>query len=481
MTAPFEFTRWMKPESAVLLLFVVILAWMPFPFGSNRPWAELVAALGLGGVLLGWAGLVMSGVSPQTPLIRQIRWPALLTTLALAWGAFQSLDLEALKGLTGLDLQFLAHPVWRDAGEALGRDTASFISADPATTRQALVAALLPVMAFLLAYNLGRDRDRAALLLAAVVFIGMACAGMASASLALSIDLQAIVLPEARPLVDAFAAPFINPDHLGAFLSLAAIAAFGASAERFRQALPWDQDTRTILTGLGRSLEGKDGALLILGLLLLAALAATGSGVAIAGFLAGMALLMLVLAHAPAEEEGHAAGRRAVTALLFAVTGLGVALGGAALLGRFGPDALDPPSRQLIAGAALQAIAAAPLSGQGFGAFESYHTLSTGLSAPGTVEEAGNDLLEPLSDLGLPAGIAFLASPLLLVLQCAAGAATRRRDRVFPAIAVAAATCMGVQAVAGFSLQVPAISVAFAVLLGIGTIQSWRTNMDLVR
>ncbi|MFN9541617.1 MAG: hypothetical protein ACK59B_00285, partial [Alphaproteobacteria bacterium] len=67
-------------------------------------------------------------------------------------------------------------------------------------------------MAFLLAYNLGRDRDRAALLLAAVVFIGMACAGMASASLALSIDLQAIVLPEAGPLVDAFAAPFINPD-----------------------------------------------------------------------------------------------------------------------------------------------------------------------------------------------------------------------------------------------------------------------------
>lgn len=481
MTAPFEFTRWMKPESAVLLLFVAILAWMPFPFGSNRPWAELVAALGLAGVLLGWAGLVMSGVSPQTPLIRQIRWPALLTTLALSWAAFQSLDLEALKSFTGLDIRFLAHPLWRDAGEALGMGTGSFISADPAATREALLAALLPVMAFLLAFNLGRDRDRAAVLLASVIFIAIACAFMASASLALSIDLQAILPPEARPVAGAFASPFVNPDHLGALLSLAAIAAFGASAESFRQAVPWDQDTHTVLSGVRRSLEGPDGAMLILGVLLLAALAATGSGVAVAGFLAGMLLLMIVLAHAPADEEGHAAGHRAVTALLFSSVGCAVALGGASLLDRFGPGTLDPSSRQMIAEASLQAIAAAPLSGQGFGAFESYHTLGTSLSAPGTVEEAGNDLLESLSDLGLPAGMAFLAAPLLLVLQCAAGAATRRRDRVFPAIAVAAAMCMGVQSVAGFSLQVPAISVAFAVLLGIGAVQSWRTNMDLVR
>jgi hypothetical protein len=245
--------------------------------------------------------------------------------------------------------------------------------------------------------------------------------------------------------------------------------------------VPWDQDTRTVLAGVGRSLEGADGAIMILGMLLLAALAATGSGVAIAGFLAGMVLLMLVLAHAPVEEEGHDAGRRAVTALMFAIVGLGVVLGGASLLNRFGPAALDAPSRQLIAEVTLQAIMAAPLGGQGFGAFESYHTLATGLSAPGTVEEAGNDLLEPLADLGVPAGIAFLASPLLIVLQCAAGAANRRRDRMFPAIAVAATMCMGVHAVAGFSLQVPAISVAYAVLLGIGAIQSWRTNMDLVR
>jgi hypothetical protein len=34
---------------------------------------------------------------------------------------------------------------------------------------------------------------------------------------------------------------------------------------------------------------------------------------------------------------------------------------------------------------------------------------------------------------------------------------------------------------ADFSLQVPAVAVSYAVLLGIGAAQSWRTNMDMVR
>jgi hypothetical protein len=40
---------------------------------------------------------------------------------------------------------------------------------------------------------------------------------------------------------------------------------------------------------------------------------------------------------------------------------------------------------------------------------------------------------------------------------------------------------MAVHAMAGFALQIPAVAVAFTVLLGIGAAQSWRTNMDLVR
>jgi hypothetical protein len=66
-------------------------------------------------------------------------------------------------------------------------------------------------------------------------------------------------------------------------------------------------------------------------------------------------------------------------------------------------------------------------------------------------------------------------------LFCLNGALTRKRDRVYSTIALAAMMAAAVQAIAGFSLQIPAVSVTLAFLLGIGVTQSWRTNMDMVR
>ena len=44
---------WTKPEHLLLAAFLAILAWAPFPYGSNRLWAELILGLTLGGALLG--------------------------------------------------------------------------------------------------------------------------------------------------------------------------------------------------------------------------------------------------------------------------------------------------------------------------------------------------------------------------------------------------------------------------------------------
>jgi hypothetical protein len=52
---------------------------------------------------------------------------------------------------------------------------------------------------------------------------------------------------------------------------------------------------------------------------------------------------------------------------------------------------------------------------------------------------------------------------------------------VFPAIGFAASVVVGIHAAVEFSLQVPAVAVVYAALLGLGVAQSWRTNMDLIR
>jgi hypothetical protein len=473
--------RWIKPESVLLILFLGIIAWMPLPYGSNRVWAETVAATGLAALLLAWAGMVMSGVAAQTPLIREMKGPALCIATALAWGMMQSVDLDRVATLSGMDLSAVAHPVWKQARDTLGVNPGAFISADPAATRQALVTALLPVMAFLLAFSLGRDRTRAEVLSIGLVILGAGCALLAAISALAGMDLQGALLPEAPPAARGFAAPFINQEHLGALLALSALAAFGSFAERFRQAIVWDKGGAVMRTSLRRSLEGPDGAIAILGVCLLASLIATGAGVAIAAFAAGLLFLILALALGQAPDEPEARGRRATSAILVAVLGVTIAVGGDALRDHFGPPGLDGSDRRALAAATLRAIGEAPIVGQGLGAFASYHSIDAPLNARGTVEEASNDLLEPMADLGVPAGIAFMAAPLLIAMQCLSGAALRRRDRAFPAVAVAASMSMAVHAMAGFALQIPAVAVAFAVLLGIGAAQSWRTNMDLVR
>jgi RsiW-degrading membrane proteinase PrsW (M82 family) len=43
-------------EMALVVLLILILAWAPFPYGSNRPWAQSVLALLVGALLMLWVG-----------------------------------------------------------------------------------------------------------------------------------------------------------------------------------------------------------------------------------------------------------------------------------------------------------------------------------------------------------------------------------------------------------------------------------------
>jgi hypothetical protein len=56
------------------------------------------------------------------------------------------------------------------------------------------------------------------------------------------------------------------------------------------------------------------------------------------------------------------------------------------------------------------------------------------------------------------------------------GVFQRRRDGIYPAIAVAATVLVGVHAVVDFSLQIPAVAVTYAAILGMGVAQSFSTT-----
>ncbi|MEQ1756100.1 MAG: O-antigen ligase family protein, partial [Micropepsaceae bacterium] len=214
---------------------------------------------------------------------------------------------------------------------------------------------------------------------------------------------------------------------------------------------------------------------------MLSALLFTQSRAAVVALIVGIFALALMLSRGRDLSVGEAAGRRAIVALLVAVLGVSIALSADPLLNRVQEQGINDSTRASLFGSTVAAIQSAPLTGLGFGAYERYYPIFADGTVQGEVDEAHDDILETLADLGVPAGLAYLAGPALLAWMCFAGCSRRRRDRVYPAVGFAASVAVGLHAFADFGLQIPAVAVTYAALLGTGVAQSWRTNMDLVR
>jgi len=63
-----------------------------------------------------------------------------------------------------------------------------------------------------------------------------------------------------------------------------------------------------------------------------------------------------------------------------------------------------------------------------------------------------------------------------LFFRCLKGVRQRQQDSVYPAVAVAAATLLAAHSVVDFPLQIPAITIVFLFLFGIGFAQSWSSQ-----
>ncbi len=476
-----EDSVWLYPERILLVAFLIVIAWAPFPYGSNRPWAELALGLGLGGILLVWAGLALTGIIQVTPQLRRLAIPALCVVAALGWGFIQSVNLEAFDKLTGISLVALAHPLWDMTGAALRSNVGAYVSVDPELTRQAVFAASLSIAAFLIAFEVSRDRDRAASIVSGIVVIGFLYTALALGSFYAKVDFQSWLMPDPKIDTVRVTGPFVNPNHFATFAALAAIAGLGLFVEKLRQSIVWDRGTRLIArTGLA-ALTGEVALLFVMIVTTVSALLLTQSRGGVIAFFLGTVALITALTVGRRANKGEASGHRAMAALLVTILGVAGAVSADPLLGRVQEQGVTDNARAAIAQSTMKAIEAAPLMGHGFGAFERYYPFFSDGAVTGNIDEAHNDILETFADLGIPAGLAYLAVPVVLAWMCFQGCLNRRRDRVFPAIGFAASVVVGIHAAVEFSLQVPAVAVTYAALLGLGVAQSWRTNMDLIR
>ncbi len=443
-----------------LLILVVALA--PLPLGSNRPlgWSSL--ALAVAALLVMWVVTAWQDPARVTLRGRKI-WPLTIGfLLVVAWAGFQ---------LVPWSPQGWHHPSWASAA-TLGTVPWSAISAAPDDGVAAVMRMLLYAGVFWLAAQLGRNRKRAARALYSI-----AAAATLYALYGLWVHSSGdpkILWYDKWAYPDSVSATFVNRNSFATYAGIAMITALAIGLERARAV--WDlavPDAQGIEQGLARF--GVAGWTAVIALPILAT--ALMLSLSRAGVLAaGLGLFALLAVQRRSEQS------RSTKAIVIAI-GLAALLiviwSGAGILERIdlgGSEAVG--TRLWMYERGLLAVADRPWLGSGIGSFEWIYQAYRDAEHVrlGLIDKAHNSYLEMVIELGIPAAALLFLVLGSIVWRCLVGTRQRRRNAMFPALGFAAGILVGSHALVDFSIQIPAVACAFALILGTAYAQSWPTS-----
>jgi O-antigen ligase len=447
-----------------LLLALVLLA--PLPLGANRPWAWSLLALSLGGLVGVWSLMVLAGRCRAPAPVVRLTPVVVLFGLTLAWAALQA---------TGLPPAAWWHPLWAETTAALGLGKPfGAVSIDPERTLTAIMRLTSYGLVFWLSVQLGRDRSRAHEALAAV-----AIAGLIYAVYGLTMHFagwERILWLEKWAYTGDLTATFVNRNAFGAYAGLGMICCIALFLRALRPSRPGEQRrisevTETVLV--------QATPYLIAALVLATALLLSHSRGAF--LCAGLGLMVLMMAMVAGGVIRLRSGLL-LAGVILAVGGGVMAMSGEVTVKRLsetnaaGTDEGRTNAWRLV----RSAIMDAPWTGNGLGAFQPAFRMyrDASLSEKGEWEYAHDVHLETAMDLGLPATATLYGAFGVILAACVRGLFRRRRDQVYPAVALAAAALLAAHGVVDFSVQMPAIAVTLALLLGLGYAHSWSSRDD---
>lgn len=426
--------RWLL---AVLCVLVVLAA---VPLGANRPWAWnllgiLVALLALFTFALDGLGRVGSQVR-----LRPVMVPIVLWLLICAWGAAQAF-LPVPPSL--------AHPLWAEAGTLLDRELNGRISIDPHDSWTGVQRLLTYGLCFLIAYRLAGTRGQAGRTLT-MLTVGNALIAIYGL-IVFALGNDTILLFQKWAYQDNLTATFVNRNHYAMYAGMGAMMALGlATADRESgkvTVVPW---ICLAVAVLAMFLTASRGGVLAATLGLVALVIMTVPGRTIHR-VAAVGVVLIVLAGV-FLLFGDVLQKRAVEGDSFLVR-LGFWKGSLELLGE------------------------RPILGTGLSTFDSvFHPFKPVQHLNFSVSSAHNTYIENAIELGIPAAAIMLAAVSWPFVMCLSGGTKRPHGRALRKTAAAVALALGAHAIVDFSLQIPAISASFAVLLGAGAAQAARLD-----
>ena len=450
-------------------LLIATLAWTPFLLGSDRPWSwTLLTFLVLACWLL-W--LISRWGNPEglTTSLRRVAGPVILAVGALLWGLVQICSRVPAAWI---------HPVWGMAADGLNRPVSGMISLNGWDTVTELMKLVTYMMAGWLAYSFCQRPERAKQMLNAIITIGalyasyalvMAMLGLRQGQIFYSVPL------DGSPV----AAPFVSHAGFASFTGMSLICACAKFVVLSRGNIVSVHGPRTLFLTTLKFIFGRGTTLLLATLVLFSMLIASASR---AGFLAALIGLMTVLTFAMVMNRRQAINRwTAIAIVAIALCALTLfQLNGAALKNNL--SELTPGDNALLGlrnvfwSAAVHMIWDAPQLGIGLGGFEHAYPLYADHVYPYNIDKAHNDHLELAVGWGLPAAIAWWGALLWLAVKSARGVLTRRRDQIYPLIAVGATVLVAVHSIFDFTLQLPAVALIYVLILGCGVAQSFSSR-----
>ena len=443
-----------------LLLLLVVLS--PLPLGSNREWSWALCALWAGLVGLAW---VVSNLGRRAEINTRIQpLIPLFFLLACAWVLVQ-LGTWTPGGWH--------HPLWQMTAENLAMDVTGRVTLSPDDSLTALMRLLAYGLVFLLALQFGRDR-----VIAQLTFGIIAVAGLAYAGFGLAVywgGYEAEWLFGGRQMPHDVRSTFVNRNHYATWQGLTLLCAFAWIYHRMAK-----QPVKPYAVPMDREEQAVDFILkvwkpLTVLLLMVAALLLSHSRGGFASTMAATIVLLLLLDRRAQSKKNR---MRLVAVSAIVVAGSAFLITSEALLDRINRTDITTEERMAVYTSVNRAIGDNPVLGFGYGTFASSYLLYDPLESGVLYDRAHNTWLENAFELGVPAALALYLALGGLALTCLKGVRRRHRDWVFPATGVAASVLVGLHATLDFSLQIPAVAILYACIMGVACAQSYSSVAD---
>ena len=460
-TALYRLVTMVRHTLFLLLLLLVLLSPLPLGTVDALAWGPLAIVVGFG--VAAWSLSAPLTRSDQAAIALSRCWSFVLPfALVGAWSVAQ--------GQIGLP-DGLHHPLWADAAAALRAQHAGWPALDPFAGGSALVKLLLPAGIFWLALMTGREPRQARL-----VLVALAVAGFLYASYGLIIHfsgVERILWFDKTSYLGTVTATFVNRNSYATYAGLGLIVTTGLLLASLADEDGAERGLRARLHALLTILLERDWPLVLAWVAIASALLLTGSRGGLLAVTAGLCTLLAAFA----LRRGSRAGLTLISVGLILAAGVGLfAVSGETTSIRLAGAENDVAGREHIYALSLQAIAERPLTGWGHGSFPDVFRLVRDEAVEQNVVMAHNSYLELALELGLPAAALLIAAIIALFVRCWIGVRVRRRDSIYPCVGIGATVLVGTHAFVDFSLQIPAVAMTYALIMGVAVAQSWRSG-----